>query len=141
MAEAMLDEGRITDEALEIFQSRVGTKLRIENQFNELASRDAIRKFADGTGDPNPLWRDNEYARSSVYNSIVAPPSWVNSVLPTWVLQGLPGVHALHTSTDWEFYRPVIVNDRITPECFFTGCKVINSQFAGRSHGILWSSD
>lgn len=133
MAEAMLDEGRITDEALEIFQSRVGTKLRIENQFNELASRDAIRKFADGTGDPNPLWRDNEYARSSVYKSIVAPPSWVNSVLPTWVLQGLPGVHALHTSTDWEFYRPVIVNDRITPECFFTGCKVINSQFAGRS--------
>ena len=46
MAEAMLDEGRITDEALDAFRSRVGTKLRVQNQFNELASRDAIRKFA-----------------------------------------------------------------------------------------------
>jgi acyl dehydratase len=133
MAEAVLDEGRITDEALEAFRSRVGTKLRIQNQFNELASRDAIRKFADGIGDPNPLWRDDNYARSTIYRSIAAPPSWVNSVLPTWVLQGLPGVHALHSSTDWEFYRPVLLNDIITPECFFTGCRVVNSEFAGRS--------
>ena len=102
MAEAMLDEGRITDEALEEFRSRVGTKLRIQHRFNELASRDAIRKFADGIGDPNPLWRDDSYARSTVYGAVAAPPSWVNSVLPTWVLQGLPGVHALHSSTDWD---------------------------------------
>jgi len=133
MAEAMLEEGRITTEALEAFKSRVGTKLRIQHQFNELASRDAIRKFADGIGDPNPLWRDDNYAQRTVYESLVAPPSWVNSVLPTWVLQGLPGVHALHSSTLWEFYRPVLLNDRIRPECFFTGCRVVNSEFAGRS--------
>ena len=133
MAEALLDEGRITDKALEAFRSRVGTKLRVQAPFNELASRDAIRKFADGIGDPNPIWRDDDYARSTVYGTIAAPPSWVNSVLPTWVLQGLPGVHALHSSTDWEFYRPVLLNDKITPECFFTGCRVVNSAFAGRS--------
>jgi len=129
----ILEDGLITDEALEIFRGRVGHKLRIPHQFNELASKDAIRKFADGIGDPNPLWRDEEYAGATAYKSIVAPPSWVNSVLPTWVLQGLPGVHALHCSTEWTFYRPVFVNDKITPECFLTGCRVINSKFAGRS--------
>lgn len=133
MKRAILEDGRITDDALEKFRKRVGTKLRIQNQFNELASADAIRKFADGIGDPNPLFRDEDYASSTVYGSLVASPSWVNSVLPTWVLQGLPGVHALHTSTGWEFYRPVLVNDRITPECYFTGCKVVKSEFAGRS--------
>ncbi len=133
MAGAKLEDGRITDEALEDFRNRVGTKLRIQHQFNELASLDAIRKFADGIGDPNPLWRDDEYSRNSAYGTITAPPSWVNSVLPTWVLQGLPGVHALHSSTDWEFYLPVLLNDRITPECYLTGCRVVKSRFAGRS--------
>ncbi len=133
MVGAILEEGRITDEALEDFQNRVGTKLRIQHQFNELASLDAIRKFADGIGDANPLWREEHYARNSVYGSVCAPPSWVNSVLPTWVLQGLSGVHALHSSTDWEFYLPVLLNDRITPECYFTGCRVVKSRFAGRS--------
>jgi len=133
VAGAILKDGRITDEAIEDFRNRVGTKLRIEHQFNELASRDAIRKFADGIGDPNPLWRNRVYAASTVYGSLAAPPSWVNSVLPTWVLQGLPGVHALHSSTDWEFYLPILLNDRIAPECYFTGCKVVKSEFAGRS--------
>jgi acyl dehydratase len=133
MSEAMLAEGHITDQALETFRSRVGTKLRIQHQFNELASEDAIRKFADGIGDPNPLWRDEAYARSSVYGTIAAPPSWLNSVLPTWVLQGLPGVHALHSSTEWEFYLPVLLNDTIKVECFLTGCRVVASKFAGRA--------
>ena len=133
IAGAKLVDGRISDEALNEFQKRVGTKLRIQYQFNELASADAIRKFADGIGDPNPLFLDAGYASSSVYRSLVASPSWVNSVLPTWVLQGLPGVHALHSSTEWEFYRPVMVNDRVTPECYLTGCRVVKSEFAGRS--------
>ncbi len=132
-AKTKLQDGRITDEALAAFRGRVGKKLHIRYQFNELASKDAIRKFADGIGDPNPLWRNEDYARSSPYKTIVAPPSWVNSVLPTWILQGLTGVHALHSSTIWEFHGPVLLNDRITPECFLTGCRVINSKFSGRS--------
>ncbi len=133
MAEDKLQDGLITDEALEIFRSRVGKKLRIKNIFNELASADAIRKFADGIGDPNPLWRDEVYARSTQYQSLVAPPSWLGSVFPTWVLQGLPGVHAFQTSTDWEFYRPVLLGDRITPESIFTDFRVVKSDFSGRS--------
>jgi acyl dehydratase len=133
MAQANLEDGLITEEALETFRGRVGSKLRIGNIFNELASKDAIRKFADGIGDPNPLWRDDEYAQATKYKSIVAPPSWPYSVFPTWVLQGLPGVHAFQTSTDWEFYRPVLLGDKVTPECIFAGFNIRTSEFAGKS--------
>ena len=128
-----IDDGLITEKALEDFERRVGSQLRIRNIFNEAASTDAIRKFADGIGDGNPLWREAEYAAQSDYGSIVAPPSWLNSVFPTWVLQGLPGVHAIHISTRWEFYRPVYEGDIIRPECFFSGFDIKSNSLAGRS--------
>jgi len=133
MTDNLLHDGFITDESLAIFSSRVGSKLRIKNIFNEFASKDAIRKFADGIGDPNPLWRDEAYAKSTRFGSLVAPPSWLGSVFPTWVLQGLPGVHAFQSSTDWEFFRPIMLNDRIIPESIFTDFRMINSDLAGRS--------
>ncbi|UWG98713.1 MaoC family dehydratase N-terminal domain-containing protein [Dehalobacter sp. DCM] len=128
-----IEDGIISDEALQDFEKRVGMELRVNNIFNELASKDAIRKFADGIGDENPLWRDESYANQSPYRGIAAPPSWLNSVFPTWVLQGLKGVHAIHASTEWEFYRPVYLNDTIRPECYFSGFEVKNSSFAGRT--------
>ena len=36
----------------------------------------AIRRFADAVDDPNPLYRDDEYARESRYGSIIAPPGF-----------------------------------------------------------------
>jgi len=132
MTQAEMAEGLITDEALEAWRKRIGTKLRIRNIFNELASKDAIRKFADGIGDINPLWHDEGYAKKTRYGRIVAPPSWVYSVYPTWVLQGLPGVHAFHSGNDWEFYKPIFEGDKITPESIFTGFEVKKSEFAGK---------
>ena len=128
-----IEDGIISDQALADFKRRVGSQLRIRNIFNEEATKDAIRKFADGIGDGNPLWRDTSYAAQSDYGSIIAPPSWLNSVFPTWVLQGLPGVHAIHISTRWDFHRPVYLDDRITPQCFFTGFDIKSNSFAGRS--------
>jgi acyl dehydratase len=116
-----------------VYQQRLGINLRINNVFNELASKEAIRKFVDGVGDPNPLWRDPGYARRSRYGALVAPPSWVASVFPTWVLQGLPGVHAFQTSTDWRLHQPVFEEDRIKPQSTFTKFRFLEGGFAGRS--------
>lgn len=128
----VLAEGQITEEALAEFRKRIGIKLRIGNQFNELACKDAIRKFANGIGDPNLLFRDEEYAKKTRYGKMIAPPSWVYSVYPTWVLQGLPGVHAFHSGNDWEFYCPIYEGDSIYPECYFTGFDEKKSEFAGK---------
>ena len=130
---AKMTEGLITNEALEAWRERIGVKLRIGNIFNQYASKEAIRNYALGIGDINPLWRDEEYARQTAYKSIVAPPGWYYSVFPTWVSQGLAGVHAFHSGNDWSFYKPVFYGDTITPESIFTGFDVRSSRFAGKT--------
>ncbi|MFC1964868.1 MaoC family dehydratase N-terminal domain-containing protein [Chloroflexota bacterium] len=129
---AEMSEGFITNEALEGWKERIGVTLRVGNTFNQLASKEAIRNYALGIGDVNPLWRDENYARQTVYKSIIAPPNWFYSVFPTWVLQGLPGVHAFHSGNDWTFHKPVFAGDTIRPECIFTGFDVRSSKFAGK---------
>ena len=130
--QGVLAEGSINDQAMEVFRGRIGTKLRVSNVFNEHVTPEAIRKFVNGIGDTNPLFRDADYAKKSRYGALIAPQNWVYSVFPTWVLQGLPGVHAFHSGNDWEFYRPILEGDRITPECIFTGFEEKESRFAGR---------
>jgi acyl dehydratase len=122
-------EGRITDEALAELKSRIGKKLRSEVG-NELACKETITRFARGVGDINPLWNDEEYARKTVYRCLVASPSWLYSVVGAGAQQGLRGVHGFHSGDDWEFYRPVLLNDRIKCEETFTGFDEKPSQFA-----------
>lgn len=130
--DGVLSEGIISEEALEQWKGRIGMKLRIGNVFNQLASYEAIRNYVNGIGDPNPLYRDRDYARTTRYGRLIAPPNWLYSVFPTWVLQGLPGIHAFHSGNDWRFLRPIFEGDTITPECIFTGFDVKPSAFAGK---------
>ena len=127
---AELQEGKITPESLDEFRKRIGMELRIPNLYNTEVTEDSVRHFCDGIGDTNPLYRDIEYAKKTRYKGLIAPPSWLYSVFPTWVLQGLRGVHGFHAGNDWEFYRPIRVGDKIKPKCFFTGFEEKKSEFA-----------
>jgi acyl dehydratase len=118
---AKMPEAVITEEMIADMRSKAGLKFRIEHSTNnEEATRLAIKKFADGIGDPNPLWSDADYARKTRFGSIVAPPSWVWSVF-AGIQFGWRGLGGFHSSTDVEFYRPVLLNDKITPEARFIG--------------------
>jgi acyl dehydratase len=129
-----LGDGRITEEGLAKLRSLIGVKMHIGGQFNDLASRTAIRNFVNGVGDSNPLYRDPEYAKKTRYGRLIAPPSWAYSVFPTWVSVGLPGVHGFHSGNDWTFYEPVFEGDVITPECIYEGYdEKKGSRFAGRT--------
>src|SRR3990172_7698203 len=130
---AEVAEGVIDNKALTDWEKRLGLELRVSNVFNRTASYEAIRNFANGIGDANPLYVDEEHAAKSRYGALVASPGWTASVFPHWVLQGLPGVHADHSASDWTFLRPVYVNDRLTPKCEFVGFDVKRSRFAGKT--------
>jgi len=130
---AKLPEGVLTNEALEEWKERVGLKLRISAIFNQTVSYEAIRNFVNGIGDINPLYRDQEYAQKTRYGSLIAPPNWLYSIFPTWVSEGLPGLHGFHSGNDWEFYKPIYVNDYITPTARIAGFDVIGTEFGGRS--------
>jgi len=125
-------EGEITSEVLVEWTKRLGLELKVSNIFNKEVTEDSVRHFVDGIGDSNPLWRDEAYAKKTSYGKIPAPPGWLYSVFPTWVLQGLPGVHAFHSGNDWTFHKTIRIGDKITPKCIFSGFELRPSKFAGK---------
>ena len=134
----VLEAGKITEEGLERLRARLGTFNRTRSYgvglFNEYASRDAIRHFCQGIGDPNPLYLDEQYARQTKYGTIIAPACFLYSVY--WTsgrTGGLPGVHGFHAGSDWEWFRPILLGDRISVQEQFTGLEEKKSEFAGRT--------
>ena len=134
MAKESPEEGLITEDGLKELREMKGTKLRIGMmQNNELICEETLRKFVRGLGDINPLWQDREYAKKTRYGTLVAPPSWLYSVFGAGIMHGLRGVHSFHSGDDWEFYRPLLLGDRIRPEAIAQGYEEIQgSRFAGR---------
>jgi len=67
---------RITAEGLDDLRARIGQAVE-DDGYVRVATRDAIRNFALGIGDPNPLWLDEGYARFTSHGCLLAPPSFL----------------------------------------------------------------
>jgi len=110
--------GLITDEALEELKKRIDVeRTSSEPAHFTIANRDAIRHFAWGIGDDNPLWLDEEYAKGTRHGGLVAPPCILYSMdrgASLFVGGGLPGIHGMFSGTDWEWFLPIRINDEIT---------------------------
>jgi len=83
----------------------------------------AIRKFAQATGDPNPLYYDEVYARSTRFGGIVAPPTFVCAFtaghFPEIVDATLPLATMLHSEDVCECIRPIRPGDVITAQATY----------------------
>jgi acyl dehydratase len=128
-----LARGTFTDAMLDEMRALIGTELRTDVCVNnEVATRLAILRFADGIGDGNPLWTDAEYAADSPYGGLIAPPSFIFACLGS-VQVGWRGLGGFHAETLLTFERPVRVDDRITATVVFDGFDGPDpSSFAGR---------
>ncbi len=126
----------ITEGALEDLRKRVGTRItKTVDPWVEEASQDAIRHYAHGIGDDNPLWTDLQYARKTRFNTIIAPPCFLyatNRVISGYV-GGLPGIHAMFAGTNWIWHLPVRLGDRIRTEVFLKDLVEHETKFAGRA--------
>ena len=111
---AQLLWGRLTDEAIERLRSTFGRQYIPRQRGNEVATKDAIRHFANGIGDPNPLFRDPEYASRTRWGCIIAPPFFLYSVGNPQGQEGLPGVHAFYCGAEWEWFKTIRVDDEVT---------------------------
>ena len=123
-------DARITPEGLAELRDRIGKEFPLRG-WNRETTRDAIWHWAEGVGDDNPLWVDEEYARKTRWGEIIAPPTFLatfSSFSGAQAGTGLPGVHALWAEDDWKFYQAVKVGDRISAS--FAVTKVIDK--AGR---------
>ncbi len=111
-----------------------GVPLRRDRmQWNEVATADAIRQFADGVGDDNPLWRDRGYAAAAGRDEPLAPPSFLYAVDATIVAPKLPGVQWIYAGTRWRWYDVVREGDRFDVDVRFTQME----EKTGRRFG-LW---
>jgi acyl dehydratase len=128
-----LATGKFTDEMLDGMRRLIGTELRTDACVNnEYATRLAVLRFAEGIGDDNPLWTDEEYAAKGPFGEIVAPPSFIFACLGS-VQVGWRGLGGFHAETDVTFHRPIRVGDKITARVYFDGFDGPDaSKFAGR---------
>ena len=105
--------GKITEEGLAKMRAKFGVPYYPIRQ-NEVATKDTIRQFCNGIGDENPLFRDLEYATTTKWGHIIAPPMFLYAVACPQGMEGLPGVHAFYCGCNWEWSQTIHVNDELT---------------------------
>jgi acyl dehydratase len=115
------------------------------DEFYREATSDAIRNFARGSGDDNPLFCDASYATNTRWGGLIAPPMIMSALSNKMLGDPIPedirkatkglfsGVHMFVSGQDTEWFRPVRPGDRLYG---FGGLESIEekaSEFAGRS--------
>lgn len=125
----------ITDEALDELRARIGVPIVGPRPHATEATIDAIRHFADGIGDDNPLWTDEAYAAASPHGTLLAPPTMLYAFdrVVSGYIGGLPGIHAMYAGTDFRWHRPVRLGDRLTATPAISSVRDMASRFSGRS--------
>src|SRR5690606_26531710 len=117
----------ITDDALEQARALLGMPIRIE-QWNHEASWDAIRHYAWGLGDDNPLYCDPEYAQKTRYGTLIAPPTFFFGIWDAVVAPGLPDVQWFYAGIDAEFLKPIRRNDAIKASAEYVDVKPLKGK-------------
>lgn len=77
-----------------------------------------IRRFAEAIGDPNPLWTREVVARKSRYGGIIASPTFLRTCPAGSFPQPVrsPFARNLDAGSEWEYFEPVRLGDRITAQ-------------------------
>jgi acyl dehydratase len=139
------DFGRITDEGIERLRARIGVEVPKEpllHVFNEHATTDTIRHFANCYGDDNPLYTDPEYASTTRWSGMIAPPTFLTTtgVSAAPPLSGeqrergggaLAGVHAYWSGNAIGWFAPVVPGDRLVERRFLHSFDIKQSAFTG----------
>ena len=115
---------RTLDEFEAEYRSGIGTTL--PHRPTKEANLDNIRRFGDGVGDYNPLWRDQAHAAASRFGMVTAPPPFLYSVTLGVVAGETGAIDRRRVSTQYlpvnyagaeiDFIRPIWLGDRITSQ-------------------------
>ena len=105
-----IGDQHISNQGLTIKELTVGQSY--EKSF--VITAELIERFADVTGDHNPIHLDEDYAGKSIFKQRVA-----QGMLQAGLLSGIfgchfPGVGTIYLSQTLKFIRPVFIKDQIT---------------------------
>lgn len=118
-SEAVVLSAESVEARIEAFVTKsralTGTEVRERTAWNTIASADAIRQFAFGISDDNPLWLDREYAAATRHKQLQAPPAFLTSVLYP-ILHGAPmeaPLSSLIGGLEYRFEQPIHEGDQL----------------------------
>ena len=147
---------RITPAQVAKLRARVGYAVDHTYQWNEVATHDAIRHFAHGCGDDNPLWCNPRHGPQTRWRSTIASPMFYMTMgedestpLPADVKAAtrgaLSGVHLFHAGTEVEWGAHIHAGDRLFYKGVLAAVDEKQSTFGGQSiithHDLRWSND
>ncbi len=88
---------------------------------NRVATERAIKKYTDGLGDTNSLYRSRDYAQSSIHGTIIAPPSflaaiswWFSGTLSRKVSKIELAIRSFEAGVKCEWFRVIREGDEFT---------------------------
>jgi acyl dehydratase len=82
---------------------------------SNVVEKDAVRKFAEAIGDPNPLYVDEEVAKKSYYGRLLAPPTFPRT-FEYGEVEGVggPGQGFIHGEHRICYERPLFVGEEVS---------------------------
>lgn len=75
-----------------------------------------VRRYAEITGDRNPLHFDPAFAAGTRFGKLVVQGGLTTGLLHALVAQDMPGPGTVFLSQNWKFTAPVFIGDTITAE-------------------------
>jgi acyl dehydratase len=136
----------LTDEDIDKARLLLGIDLANRHQeLHSVATPDAIRNWAMGVGDDNPLYIDEGYGPATRWGSQIGHGTQMGHIKTPMLGDPIPaevkrqtksmfrGVHVFVSGGTWEWYRPLRPGDRIYSFAGEESLDVKKSEFAGRS--------
>ena len=79
--------------------------------FSRIWQEEDVQRFAELSGDTNPLHMDESYAKTTQFKQRLVHGMLVGSLCSTLVGLYLPGKHSLYLKQDFLFKKPVFIGD------------------------------
>jgi acyl dehydratase len=79
-------------------------------------TRTHVKKFAEISGDYNPLHFDEEFASQTKFGRLVVQGGLTTGLLHALVAMDMPGPGTVFLSQNWKFTAPVYIDDTITAQ-------------------------
>lgn len=137
---------QLTDEDLERAKLLIGidTASR-QRELYSVATPDAIRNWALGVGDDNPLYTEEDYGPTTRWGTQIGHGTMAGHVKTPMLGDPMPaeikartkslfrGVHVFVSGGSWDWYRPLRPGERVYSFAGEESLEVKKSEFAGRS--------
>lgn len=82
-------------------------------EFEKVISDEDVQKFAEVTGDHNPLHLDEEFAKNTIFGGRIAHGMIGAGIISGGLAMHLPGTGTTYLGQDLSFKRPVRIGERV----------------------------